>query len=137
MNVLVAQAWPNHTHHRLARLRLEQAGAWATCSLTELAFLRLSSTRAANPTAVSLADAAHMLELMLADRRHHFLADLPSPLDARLEVEPRRLTGPGQLTDAYLLRLARRHKATLLSLDRRMAPLAYGDELEILDAVAG
>ena len=45
VNVLLALAWPSHAHHEIADewfLRNRHKG-WATCVLTQLAFLRLSS----------------------------------------------------------------------------------------------
>jgi predicted nucleic acid-binding protein len=44
-----------------------------------------------------------------------------------------RLLGPGQVTDAYLLGLARRHNAILVTFDARLKVLARsGAEVEIL-----
>ena len=43
-NVLLALAWPNHEFHETAhRWWTHSRKRWATCALTELAFIRLSS----------------------------------------------------------------------------------------------
>jgi predicted nucleic acid-binding protein len=48
VNLLLALAWPNHQFHRRARVWFaEHAGAgWATCAVTQLGFVRLSSNPA-------------------------------------------------------------------------------------------
>ena len=45
VNVLLALGWPNHVHHDLAHQWFHQnrAKGWATCALTQLSFVRLSS----------------------------------------------------------------------------------------------
>jgi predicted nucleic acid-binding protein len=52
-NVLIAMAWPNHPFHAHARTWFLQYAAtgWATCGLTETAFICLS----ANPIVVGQA----------------------------------------------------------------------------------
>ena len=49
VNVLVALAWPNHVHHARALdwFREHSPLGWATCSITETGFVRVSSNRAA------------------------------------------------------------------------------------------
>ena len=44
-NVLLALAWPQHAHHALAVdwFRRSAARHWATCALTQLAFIRISA----------------------------------------------------------------------------------------------
>jgi predicted nucleic acid-binding protein len=43
-NVLVALAWPNHQFHATATNRLDASGErWATCALTQLGFIQLST----------------------------------------------------------------------------------------------
>lgn len=47
-NVLLALAWPNHQHHGTAQrwFKREAPRGWATCALTQLGFVRLSSNPA-------------------------------------------------------------------------------------------
>ena len=71
VNVLVAIAWPNHQFHTAAMETLEASqDQWATCAPTQLGFIRLSSNRAAIPTAKSPAEAASVMEAMTADPLH-------------------------------------------------------------------
>jgi uncharacterized protein len=125
LNVLFALAWPNHQFHSAATRRLAVAGQrWATCTLTQLGFVRLSS----NPSAVSSPkfpyEAASQLAAMVDDPLHEYLdvPDMPAS-KATLEIF-RRATGHKQITDAYLLYLAGRHNAIFVTFDRRLKSLA-------------
>jgi len=44
VNVLVALAWPTHLHHEPAHhwFHRRRINGWATCTLTQIAFVRLS-----------------------------------------------------------------------------------------------
>ncbi len=53
VNVLLALAWPNHQFHAAAIAALSSRARWATCALTQLGFIRLSSNPAAIATAKS------------------------------------------------------------------------------------
>jgi predicted nucleic acid-binding protein len=59
--VLVALPWPNHVHHRAARVWFDrEAGAgWASCPITQLGFVRVPSNPRAIPDAYLLALAHH------------------------------------------------------------------------------
>ena len=133
VNVLLALAWPNHQFHGPATRRLEKSsGRWATCALTQLGFIRLSS----NPGAVSPArtpgDAALLLAELVRDPAHVYLGALPAPISAP-SVTWTSVAGHRQVTDAYLLLLARRSGATFLTFDARLKALAAGgDRLELL-----
>lgn len=129
VNVLLALAWPQHEFNAVAHRRLADRGHWATCALTQLAFLRLSSSRAVIPEAVTVGDAAALLTRMVTDRRHRYLDPMPAPGELASLWAP--LQGPGQVTDAYLLETARRHGARLASFDRRMQAFAAAGGLEI------
>lgn len=134
VNVLLALAWPHHPFHSLARKRLEvHNGRWSTCALTELGFLRLSL----NPAIVNLrlapAEAADMLAAIVTDRRHVYLGSLPSPVAPPHRVLFTKILGYRQVTDVYLLGLAKQARATLVTFDSRMKELAHGpDNVEVL-----
>jgi len=129
VNVLLALAWPNHQFHKMATRRLEQhKGHWATCALTQLGFIRLSS----NPAVVGLPkspwEAASLLALLIQDARHRYLDSLPSPTTQPFLQCFEQIPGTKQVTDAYLVTLARQNQATLLTFDSRLAsfPRAEG-----------
>ncbi|MGC4120343.1 MAG: PIN domain-containing protein [Myxococcales bacterium] len=115
-NVLLAIAWPNHQHHRLAHQWFEKSAAsgWWTCALTELGFARLSSNPAFTRQAVSPCDAIALLLELRKFGKHGFLAELPSV--ELLQKLP--LAGHQQLNDALLVVLAERNKGALVTFDK-------------------
>lgn len=131
VNVLVALAWPTHVHHGAARrwFAANQAAGWATTPATEFGFVRVSSNPAAVGEALTPGEALIVLEQIRARPGHHSWADDVSPTDGRY-VDPLRLVGHRQVTDAHLLALARRHAGRLATLDRAVAELAGADAAE-------
>ena len=122
VNALLALAWPNHQFHTAVLLRLEKRPVprWASCALTQLGFVRLSS----NPKVVGVrktpAEAVALLAALTSDQQHVYLETLPAlPQTAGVF---RQLLGHQQVTDAYLLGIAEASNATLLTLDRRVVP---------------
>ena len=136
VNVLLALAWPNHQFHAAARKRLEAGrDRWATCALTQLGFIRISSNPAAVGTAKSPLEAARLLAAMVGDRLHVYLGALPSPVSNPFVGSLKSILGSQQVTDAYLLSLARSRGARLVTFDARMAALAASPaEVEILSS---
>ena len=134
VNVLLALAWPNHQFHSVAHRRLaDHRGRWATCVLTQLGFIRLSSNRALNPTATTPSEAASLLARMAADRSHVYLEMLPSPSGPDPILLYEKIFGTKQVTDAFLLATAQKHEATLVTFDHRLQALAGDDvKLEVL-----
>ncbi|MBI2679793.1 MAG: hypothetical protein HYX25_02155 [Candidatus Solibacter usitatus] len=134
MNVLLAVAWPNHQFHATAKRRLAgSSDRWATCALTELGFIRLSSNPAAIPTAKSPQEAAALLGAMIRDPLHVYFSSLPSPGARNGRTVFAKLLGAKQITDAYLLWQARRHQAIFVTFDTRLGALADSpSEVEIL-----
>ena len=129
VSVLLALAWRNHQFHHVATRRLERGQErWATCALTELGFIRLSSNPSAIAGAKTPAQAARLLMAMIKDPRHAYLERLASP--ANLDFG--KVLGHNQITEAYLLALARHHGATFLTFDTRLGGLAQGVQVEIL-----
>ncbi len=131
VNVLLALAWPSHQHHAPAHRWFAGAArrGWATCALTELAFVRLSSNPAFTPDAVSPADALALLARMRKLPRHLSWSDLPPVVELRAI----RLLGHQQVNDAYLLLVARRHRGVLATFDGRIAAWA-GAQVEVIEA---
>ena len=124
VNALLALAWPNHQFHRAVADRLERRPGpdWATCALTQLGFVRLSSNPAVVGVRRTPAQALDVLARLVGDRRHRFVEPLP-PLEL-VETHFARLLGHQQVTDAYLLSVAATNNAVLLTFDRRLTPHA-------------
>jgi toxin-antitoxin system PIN domain toxin len=122
-NVLLALAWPNHPFHQraVARLARRERRRWATCLLTQTAFVRLSSNPAVIPGAKSPAEAGEMLGRLIGHSDHVFLEARSKQL-ARLHELLARCHGHNQVNDAFLIWLAASHKASVLTFD---APLRH------------
>ena len=122
VNALVALAWPNHQFHAsvVARLDRQPTPPWTTCALTQLGFVRLSSNPAVVGVRRTPSQALALLAELVRDDRHSYLESLPALPEAAVHF--RRLLGHQQVTDAYLLAVAARNNAVLLTLDRRLAP---------------
>jgi toxin-antitoxin system PIN domain toxin len=124
INFLIALAWPNHQFHSItsdwfARNRNQD---WATCTVTQLGFIRLSSNRSyLQNTEKTPEEARLLLAELISQPRHRFLSDAPAPISL---TEVSRIMGHQQLTDAYLLGVARVSRAKLVTFDRRLAALA-------------
>lgn len=123
--MLVALAWPAHEHHAPAQRWFLDRGRerWATSPVTQLGFVRLLSNPAFSPDALTVAEAVELLASNLAQPAHQFW---PDSIDVPRALKPllRGEAGYRQVTDAYLLSLAVRHKGRLASFDRGLAELA-------------
>ena len=129
VNVLIGLAWPDHQFHAVAvRTLAASTDRWATCALTQLGFIRLSSNPAVSPAAKSPSEAAALLEAMTSDALHVYLESLPSPVHSRGEFK--KILGNKQVSEAYLLALARHYNATFVTFDKKLKDLA-GPETRI------
>jgi toxin-antitoxin system PIN domain toxin len=116
VNVLVALAHQGHAEHeRVSRWYSEQSASevtLATCSITELGFVRVSvqagfetDVKGAIETLGGLRQSSRIVFERLAD-------------DLGVEAMPAYVKGPRQVTDGHLLALAARHGGKLVTLDR-------------------
>ena len=96
--------------------------AWATCPITQLAFLRISSNPKIIADAVRPIEAVDMLAQIVTLRGHHFWADEPEPVQTTV-FKSLSLIGHRQLTDAYLLALALHHQGKLATFDSGVGQL--------------
>jgi toxin-antitoxin system PIN domain toxin len=133
VNLLVSLAWPNHVHHRraLTWFRQRRGQPWATTPFTEAGFVRVSSNASAIATAVTPKEAIAMLRRLRSLAGHRFLLD-----DVGLvfggHLEPARVSSYRLVTDGHLLALARRHGASLATLDSWLPALAGDGEAVML-----
>ncbi len=128
VNLLIALAWPSHVHYQFAQkwfARRRSAG-FRTCPLTQIGFVRISSNPKFTPDAVSPHEALTLLERITNLPEHKFWpADLALS-DAISKLQP--IVGHRQVTDAYLLALARARRGILATLDRGALALAGAKE---------
>jgi len=104
----MALLWENHEHHQVARSWLRQITDFATCPVTQLGFARVSS----HPALGSV------LRRLLADGRHRFVSDDLSCADRVLRTD--LMTRANQVTDHYLVALARKHGFALATFDESL-----------------
>ena len=138
VNVLIALAWPNHTHHAAVRAWFRQWGrhGWATCPLTEAGFVRVSCNPLAVKHTVTPLDAIEVLERLVQLGSHEFWS-----LDQSIRRLPEsigiRLQGYRQISDAVLLAAAIQRGGRLATLDARMAALLPENERAFLHIIPG
>jgi toxin-antitoxin system PIN domain toxin len=120
-NVLIALIDPAHIQHDTAHEWFAATGrrAWATCPLTENAVLRIVGHARYPNSPGTPAAVAPLLATLCALPGHAFWPDDVSLLDSG-QVDTARLLSAGQVTDSYLLALARTHGGTLATFDRRL-----------------
>ena len=128
VNVLLALAWPNHLHHDAAHewFAAQRAGGWASCTLTQSAFVRLSCQPSVVKTVITIQDAMQILEANLAAAEHVFWP-LEHPIPELTGEIRCRVTGHRQLADALLLDLAIRRQGRLATFDGRIEGLLPTD----------
>ncbi len=135
-SVLIALLWPAHEHHEAAHhwFGAGRSRRWATCPLTQLAFVRIVSNPAFSPEAPAPAEALVLLQRNLARPAHVFWPD-DLELGAALGRASARLQGHRQLTDAYLLALAAQRKGVLATFDAGLRTVAAGGLAGALELV--
>ena len=122
VNVLVALFDQDHVHHDLAHEWFAEDGAkgWATCPITENGFVRVVSNPKYQPDALRPSAVLDRLRKFCSSGHHHFWADTVSLRDEGL-FAPAAVRGHGQLTDIYLLALARKMGGRLATFDRTIS----------------
>jgi toxin-antitoxin system PIN domain toxin len=128
VNVLIALFDPAHIHHNPAHNWFAEVGqtAWATCPLTENGVIRIIGDPRYPNSPGSPAAIAASLAIFMSRSGHEFWADSISLMKSNL-IDPSRLLISSQITDTYLLALARSNEGQLATFDRRL----------VTDAVAG
>lgn len=124
VNVLVALFDPDHVHHDLAHdwFADQKAEGWSTCPVTENGFVRVLT----NPSYASPpnrpAEVVASLQAFRLSGGHHFWPDAASLADRSI-FNPAYIRGHRQVTDIYLLGLAKLTGGRLATFDRTI-PLA-------------
>lgn len=129
VNVLVALLWPNHMHHGAVIRWFGSDGKrqFATCPLTELGFARLSCNPSAVGRAITLGAALETLAGVSRMPNHHFLRETEQ-LHSTLSPIAAHVVGHRQVSDAYLMALARLNGAKLVTLDARIERAFKGSD---------
>jgi toxin-antitoxin system PIN domain toxin len=125
VNVLIASIFEDHIHHTRARTFVEALEHFYTCPTTQGGFLRFATRpwkdaeKIPRPPRLSMSAAHSKLKELIEAEGHVFLPDDLSFVDLSL----RSMQGHLQWTDAYLLKLASRHRLRFASIESRMANL--------------
>lgn len=142
VNVLVALFDPDHVHHDLAHdwFADHSADGWATCPFTENGFVRIASNPRYRPDAERPGILIGHLRRFCASGHHHFWNATVSLRDDDLFVVNAGWSHR-QVTDLYLLGLARTMGGALATFDRTV-PLGAvkglkRDQLAVIAPVAG
>lgn len=133
VNVLIALIDPAHVQHDAAHGWFAQTGSasWATCPLTENGLLRIVGHPRYPNAPGTPATVAVVLQALRALPGHHFWPDDISLMNPAL-VQAERLLSHTQVTDSYLLALARHHGGKLASFDRKLVTDAVVDGRDAL-----
>ncbi len=116
VNALIAAIWTDHANHLLADSWIK-GKALATCPLSDLGFLRISTSVKA--LGASMADARALLDDFLSKHR---VRVVPADLQA-LKSHPSKSE---EVTDHYLADLAASKGMKLATLDARIVHAAVG-----------
>ena len=118
VNVLLALFDPHHIHHDAAHDWFESNRhfGWATCPMTETAFVRILSDPAYGAAGERASTALERLRAFCASGDHQFWRDALSLGDDVFDLA--RAGSHGRLTDIYLLGLAINRKGRLATFDR-------------------
>jgi toxin-antitoxin system PIN domain toxin len=131
VNVLMALLWENHEHHQVARTWFGGVTDFATCPVAQLGFARVSSHPALGYS-MSPDQAFSILRSFLADSRHRFVSDDLSSEDRALRTD--LMEGANQITDHYLVAIARHHHLTVATFDEPLAN-AFSKELSLVQLI--
>jgi toxin-antitoxin system PIN domain toxin len=138
VNVLVALFFPDHVHHDLAHdwFADHRQQGWATCPLTANGLIRVACQQPSDDELVRPADMIKHLERFCRDKHHRAWTDAVSLTDATI-FAPQFISGHRQLTDVYLLGLARKMGGRLATFDRTIPVKAVrgatADTLQVIE----
>ncbi len=119
VNVLIALFDPDHIHHEPAHdwFADHESDGWATCPITENGLIRVLGHPAYGAVPLRTADLIKRLRKFCSGRHHRFWTDSFSVLDESL-FAAHLLAGHRQLTDVYLVALAKKNNGLLATFDR-------------------
>jgi uncharacterized protein len=137
VNVLVALLDPAHVHHDRAHEWFAAEGGangFATCPVTENSVLRIiGNTRYLNSPGTPAA-VVGLLAGLRSLPGHVFWPDDISFIQSSF-IDPTRLLSSSQVTDTYLLALARGKNGQLATFDRRLVTDAVHDGSKSLHVI--
>ena len=136
VNVLIALIDPAHIQHDQAHVWFSRVGrkSFASCPITENGLLRIVGHPKYPNSPGPPSTVAQSLAAIRALEGHEFWSDDISIADAS-HIAAALLSRHSQVTDSYLLALARAQGGRLASLDRRLAVDAVPGGTESLEII--
>lgn len=137
VNVLVALFFADHVHHDLAHdwFADHRHEGWATCPLTENGLVRVACQQPSDDVLVRPADVVAKLQRFCRDKLQRTWTDSVSLTDATL-FAPQFISGHRQVSDVYLLGLAKKMGGRLATFDRTIPVKAVrGGTAELLHVI--
>lgn len=128
VNVLIALIDPGHVAHDDAHAWFSSVGnaAWATCPITENGVIRIVGSPRYPNSPGSPSVVAAIVATLRALPGHVFWPDDVSLVGAG-DVDLTKLMTSAQVTDTYLLALAKAHGGRLATFDRKLSTAAVKD----------
>ncbi|MER8522118.1 PIN domain-containing protein [Mesorhizobium sp. M0644] len=125
VNVLIALIDPGHVAHDDAHGWFEVTGnaAWATCPITENGVLRIVGNQRYPNSPGSPAVVAQIVTKLRALHGHSFWPDDVSLVGSG-DIDAAKILTSAQVTDTYLLALAKARGGQLASFDRKLSVAA-------------
>jgi uncharacterized protein len=119
INVVLAVLDPAHDHHEMALLWFNDKGrrSFATCPVVEIGVLRIASSNA-YPNRAGDVDAVRKILERLCDQDGHTF--WPDSISLRHVLPEISGIGSKEVTDIYLLALAKANRGTFVTFDRRI-----------------
>lgn len=125
LNVLIALVDSAHQNYQRAQNWFISSGKyrWGLCPLTEAGFLRVTTNPAYRPKSRTFAEAVAILQILKGHTNYWYWeidkswVELTAPFAARI-------FGHQQVTDAYLLGLAIKENALLVTFDKGIKAMA-------------
>lgn len=118
VNFLIALFLPSHVHNKSAQRWWDDHEdlGWASCPITENGFVRIVSQPNMGSD-LSSAGAIAKLDSAKSRTKHEFWPDSLSLTDTAV-FNRQHILSHKQLTDTYLLALAKKHQGTLVTFDK-------------------
>jgi len=124
-SVLVALTLNGHTHHEASKIWFSKSvRKFATCAVTQGTLLRMTMT-------LDRHSRSHHAWTILQQLVDHPFHEFWEEGFSYLKINPRLIQGHRQVTDAWLVELARKRKGKLATLDIALAQM-YPKEVELI-----
>lgn len=129
LNLLFALVADDHPHHSsvLSWKGNRDGYAFATCSVTEFGLIRLLMNARLSKNSVNGIMAVNLIKEIHSNPLHSYLDRLPSVTASGFDEVLQGVRGYRQVTDAYLIALAKTNGCKLATLDRKLLDI-FGDE---------